>query len=81
MKRKRTRKGTRVGDLFEVLKHTLDGAPCAIYLCRGCSRAWRLPDPAETWRVNTLLSHAAAHATDATVKRQIENAAPDRAEG
>lgn len=81
MKRKRTRKGMRVGEMFAVIEHKMDGAPCNVYLCRTCTKAWRLPNPAEGWRIKTLLSHASTHATDNAAARMLASAAPDRAEG
>jgi hypothetical protein len=47
---------------FEVIQHkNIAGHKILIYCCLRCTRAWQLPDPCESWRVKSLITHAEAH--------------------
>jgi len=59
-KRKRRRRATRLVN-FDTLPYTLEGRRYVVYLCLKCTKAWKLPDPVEAWRISSLLAHAQTH--------------------
>lgn len=75
MKKKRSLSQNPAG--YDMLKVKLRGEACTVFLCRHCSKAWKLRNPVEAWRIKTLLVHFGSHRTDAAVSELMEGAAKD----
>lgn len=50
--------------MYDTVPYKANGRTYTVFLCNVCSRAWKLHDPVEAWRVKSLMTHFAAHAAD-----------------
>jgi hypothetical protein len=61
-RRKRTRDSGMVE--FATMPYRENGERYTVFLCRRCTKAWKLADPVDAWRVKNLVNHAASHKID-----------------
>jgi hypothetical protein len=49
---------------YDTIPYRADGQTYTVFLCKRCSRAWKLRHPVEAWKVKSLINHFTSHKTD-----------------
>jgi len=66
--RKRTKATKERNRTYDTIPYRVAGIAYTVFLCRRCTKAWKLPNPVETWRLKNLVEHFASHDADSTSK-------------
>ncbi len=61
---------------YDTIPYRIGGITYTVFLCRRCSKAWKLANPVDAWRIKSLISHFSAHDADAYTSRLTKEASP-----
>lgn len=67
----RSKRSLTESPLYDTVPYKAGGKRYTVFLCKRCSKAWKLADPVEAYRVKALITHFSTHDIDKAISAHV----------